>query len=78
MLTEFLGTNRIDVDIHGFDAVGPLHAVRHFDTADQLRQEIVDARLWAGLHYRKSSEAGVDLGRKVAHYALNHAFKAAR
>jgi hypothetical protein len=79
VLTEFLGTNRIDVDIHGFDttgATGNLDAIRHFDTADQLRDEIVDARLWAGVHYRGSTEAGVDLGRKVAHYDLDHAFRA--
>jgi hypothetical protein len=79
VLTEFLGTDQIDVDIHGFDANGVggnLEAVRHFDTAEQLREEIVDARLWAGLHYRGSSEAGVELGQKIAHYDLNHAFRA--
>ena len=31
-------------------------------------------RTVAGIHYRGFSEAGVDLGRKVAHYDLNHAF----
>lgn len=78
VLTAFLGTEQIDVTIHGFDAAGAagnLDGVRHFESADQLRGEIVEARLWAGLHYRGSSEAGVDLGRKVAHYALNHAFR---
>jgi len=75
---EFLGTDEIDLTIHGFDAAGApgnLDAVRHYDTADELRNEIIGARLWAGLHYRRSSEAGVHLGRKVAHYGLNHAFK---
>ncbi len=75
---EFLGTDEIDLDIHGFDAAGAagnLDAVRHYDTVDELRDEIISARLWAGLHYRRSSEAGVHLGRKVAHYGLNHAFK---
>jgi hypothetical protein len=81
VLTEFLATDEIDVDIHGFDASGlpgNLDATRHFDTAAQLRAEIIGARLWAGVHYRGSSEAGVDLGRMVAHYALNHAFRATR
>ncbi|HET9271947.1 MAG TPA: vanadium-dependent haloperoxidase [Vicinamibacterales bacterium] len=79
VLSDFLGTEHIDVTIRGFDAAGAagnLDAVRHFESANQLRGEIVEARLWAGLHYRGSSEAGVDLGRKVAHYALNHAFRA--
>ena len=79
VLSEFLGTEQIDVDIRGFDAAGAagnLDAVRHFDSAEQLRSEIVEARLWAGLHYRGSGEAGVELGRKIARYALNHAFRA--
>ena len=79
VLSEFLGTTDINVDIHGFDdngLPGNLNAVRHFDTAEQLRSEIIEARLWAGLHYRGSTEAGVELGQKVAHYDLEHAFRA--
>jgi hypothetical protein len=79
VFSEFMGTQYINLDIHGFDANGTpgnLNAVRHFDTAEQLRSEIIEARLWAGLHYRGSTEAGVKLGRKVAHYDLDHAFRA--
>jgi hypothetical protein len=75
---SFLGTNHIDLDIHGFDAAGPpgnLNAVRHFDRPSDLRQEIIEARLWGGVHYRFSSVAGVVLGRKVAKYDLRHAFQ---
>jgi hypothetical protein len=78
VFSEFLGTDRIDLDIRGFDAVGlvgNLDAVHHFDTADQLREEVIGARLWGGIHYRRSSEVGVHLGQKVAPYGLNHAFK---
>jgi hypothetical protein len=77
VFSTFLRTNRIGLDVHGFDPDGPagnLNAVRHFDTAKDLRREIIDARLWAGLHYRFSSVAGVVLGRKVAKYDLKHAF----
>jgi hypothetical protein len=49
--------------------------VRHFAKAEDLRKQIIDARFWAGLHYRFSSEAGVTLGRRVADYDLHHAFK---
>jgi hypothetical protein len=78
VFSTFLGTNRIDLDIHGFDAAGPvgnLDAVRHFDTTNELRNEIIDARVWGGLHYRFSGVAGVVLGRKVAKYDLGHAFQ---
>jgi VCPO second helical-bundle domain len=78
VFSTFLGTNQIDLDIHGFDPAGPagnLEAVRHFDTASDLRHEIIDARLWAGLHYHFSGVAGVVLGRKVGQFDLRHAFR---
>jgi len=78
VFSTFLGTNQIDLDLHGFDPAGPagnLNAVRHFDRPNALRHEIIDARLWAGLHYRFSGIAGVVLGRKVAKYDLRHAFR---
>jgi VCPO second helical-bundle domain len=74
----FLGTNQIGLDIHGFDAAGPagnLDAVRHYDMPNDLRHEIIDARLWAGLHYHFSGVAGVVLGRNVGKYDLRHAFQ---
>jgi hypothetical protein len=79
VLTTFLGTNAIDVDLRGFDAsgaAGNLDAVHHFNRANDLRAEVINARLWGGLHYRTSSEAGVALGRSVAKYDLKHAFEA--
>jgi hypothetical protein len=77
VLSTYLGTQAINVQIHGFDAAGApgnFDAVRTYATADDLRKQIVEARLWAGLHYRFSSEAGVALGKTVAQYDLTHAF----
>jgi hypothetical protein len=74
----FLGTNRINLDVHGFDPSGPagnLNAVHHFDTPNDLRNEVIHARLWAGLHYHFSGVAGIALGREVATYDLRHAFQ---
>ena len=78
VFSAFLGSNQINLDIHGFDPNGPagnLNAVQHFSTADDLRTEIVNARVWGGLHYRFSVVAGVLLGQKVAEYDLAHAFQ---
>jgi hypothetical protein len=61
---SFLGTQRLNLNIHGFDATGPvgnLDAVGHFEAANDLRNEIIYARLWAGLHYHFSSVAGGSL-----------------
>jgi hypothetical protein len=77
--STFMGTNFVNLDIHGFDPSGPpgnLNAVRHFDMPNDLRSEVIYARLWAGLHYHFSGVAGIVLGRKVAKYDLRHAFQA--
>jgi VCPO second helical-bundle domain len=77
VFSSFLGTQHFNLDIHGFDAAGPagnLNAVSHFEMPNDLRNEIIYARLWAGLHYHFSSVAGVVLGREVAKYDLRHAF----
>jgi hypothetical protein len=80
VFSAFLGTNQIGLDLHGFDPAGSpgnLNAVRHFDMPNDLRHEIIDARLWAGLHYHFSGVAGVVLGRKIAKFDLKHAFRPA-
>ena len=77
LFADVQGTEAINLDIHGFDPAGPagnLNAVHHFATADDLRAEIVNARVWGGLHYRFSVEAGLKLGTQVAQYDLEHAF----
>jgi hypothetical protein len=77
VFTKFLGTDAINVDIHGFDpsgTAGNLSAVRHFNTASDLTKQIVDARVFAGVHFRFSAVAGVTLGANVAQYDLSHAF----
>jgi hypothetical protein len=75
-LTAILHTRKIQVDIPG--AVGganTLTTTRHYATASDLRHEIVNARVWAGLHYRNSGLVGVRLGQAVAQYALDNYFQ---
>jgi PAP2 superfamily len=73
VFSGFLGTNRIDVTLTS--TVVPTMPTRHFEWANDLRAEIIQARLWGGLHYRESSVEGVVLGRKVAKYVLERAFQ---
>jgi hypothetical protein len=78
VLSQILGTDEINLDVHGFDATGPagnLNAVQHFTTADDLLRQVSNARAWGGLHYPFSLAAGLRLGRQVADYDLHHAFQ---
>lgn len=72
VFSDYLGTN--DIDLTLTSTIVATMPTRHFATADDLRDEIVLARLWGGLHYPNSTEEGVKLGRKVGHFDLTHAF----
>src|SRR6187200_1541831 len=46
----------------------PASMVRTFDTFSQPLAELIEARIWAGLHYRSADVAGQLLGRNVFAY----------
>jgi hypothetical protein len=48
---------------------------RTFDNLKDLREEIDNARVWSGLHWRHSMHDGDELGRRVSRYVLEHQFK---
>jgi hypothetical protein len=64
VLSHYLPTDAINVRI--MSSTVATMPFRDFATAGDLRAEIVEARLWGGIHYRGSTLAGVKLGRKVA------------
>ncbi len=49
--------------------------VRTFDTFSQPLAELIEARIWAGLHYRSADVAGQRLGERVAAYATANYFQ---
>ena len=69
-----LGTDRIELDLDS-TVTG---TTRHLPTLADLEQDIVNARTWTGFHFRHSSEVGVRLGERVAHWALQHYFHPTR
>jgi hypothetical protein len=78
VFTSVLGTPNINLDVTGFDAAGApgnFNSVRHFATGEDLITDVMNARVWGGLHYRFSCTAGATLGRSVAHWDLTHAFQ---
>jgi hypothetical protein len=48
---------------------------RYFDRFSEALKEIIEARIWAGLHFRTADVQGKILGRKVAHYMAKHYFQ---
>ena len=48
---------------------------RQWQTFNAGVDEVVDARVYSGIHFRNSDEVGVRLGRKVARFVFNHALQ---
>jgi hypothetical protein len=45
-------------------------AVRSWTTVDDFIQEVANARIWDGVHFRTSTEVGAGMGRKVGELAV--------
>jgi hypothetical protein len=48
---------------------------RHFRRFSDLLAEIVDARVWGGIHFRNADEQGAGIGRNVARWERRHFFR---
>jgi hypothetical protein len=48
---------------------------RHFDTGRALRQDVVDGRVWLGIHFRFGDTASRDMGVRLADWTLDHYFQ---
>jgi hypothetical protein len=48
---------------------------RHYDSGRALRRDVVDARVWLGIHFRFADTASRDLGRRLTAWTLDHYFR---
>ena len=69
VLAAVLGTRNINIDLTS-DAPNVVKTVRHYNTVDELDTEIVNVRIWSGIHFRNSDVQGVEIGREVARWSL--------
>jgi hypothetical protein len=76
VLAEVLGTKDVNLTIWGGEnGSAALTTSRHYDSISDIRDEVANARVWGGFHYRSATGAGLNLGEKVAHWDLQHAFR---
>jgi hypothetical protein len=48
---------------------------RHYDSGRVLRRDVVDARVWLGIHFRFADTASRDIGRRLTAWTLDHYFQ---
>jgi hypothetical protein len=51
---------------------------RSFGSFSQAIDEIVDVRVWSGIHFRAADEQGARIARQVAKWRERHYFRAVR
>jgi hypothetical protein len=72
---EFFGTDKIAFDMHSGRFPGQ---PRHFDRFSHALKEIIDARVWGGIHFRTADVQGAVIGKKVSHWLEKHYFRPIR
>ena len=73
VISRFLGTGQIDFTVPSLTGLGD----RHFDRVKDLEDEVGNARIWGGIHFRSAVEDGIKIAMKTANQVLSHHFQAA-
>jgi hypothetical protein len=50
----------------------------HYTSLHQITDDISDARVYGGIHFRFDQDAGADLGRDIAAYVYKHNLRCAK
>jgi hypothetical protein len=76
-LRAFFGTDKVSFTAMSNKCSPAPCPPRSFDRLSGALKEIIDARVWGGIHFRTADVQGAVLGRKVAHYMEAHYFEPA-
>jgi len=70
---DFFGTDQI-----GWTDTNPAGLTRSFTRFSQAIDELVDARVWSGIHFLNADEQGARIARQVAKWRQQHYFEPLR
>ena len=74
-LRDFFGTDKVPFTAVSNKCSPAPCPTRSFDRLSEALKEIIDARVWGGIHFRTADVQGAVLGKKVAQYVRKHYFK---
>lgn len=76
-LKSFFGTDDFDFTIDSKIA-GLTNPMRSYGSFSQALDEVSDARVYGGMHYRNSTHKGGNIGKQVSRYVTTHFFLPSR
>lgn len=75
-LAAALRTKHLDVTMPGGEnGSSVLTTTQHFNDVDDIQDQVVDARVWLGFHFRNSVKQGEKIGNRVADWELERYFQ---
>lgn len=69
---SFFGTDKVTIHLTSGRYPGE---VRTFSRLSTAMDEVIDARVWGGIHFRTADVVGAQIGAKVGRYADKHYFQ---
>ena len=73
VLTTFFGDNPgVPIEVTSSSNTGFDHS---WTTFSEGVAEVIDARVYSGIHFRNSDVVGARFGKKIAHYVVRHAMR---
>jgi hypothetical protein len=76
-LKYFFGSDDISFSIDS-NVAGLANSVRTYSRFSDALTEVLDARIYGGMHYRNSTRIGANIGKQVSRFTTRHFFRAAR
>ena len=73
-LTGILGTAHLDLNVSS-EATG---TTRHYDDGVRFNEDMINARVWAGIHFRTADVTGCHAGNRIGAWTLTHYFQPLR
>jgi hypothetical protein len=74
-MQEFFGTDSVPFTATSNKCLPAPCQSRNFDHLSDALKEIINARVWSGIHFRTADVQGAALGTKVADYLEDHYFE---
>jgi hypothetical protein len=67
VLRAFFGSDEVNVSV---TAPGPFGVTRTYRKFSEMTQEVENARVWSGIHFRTADRDGVEVGRKIGEIVM--------
>ncbi len=75
-MADFFGTDKVEITVvSGRSLNGVPIPPRTFKRFSDAKDEIIEARIWGGIHFRNADVQGTVIGKKVAKYLRKHYFR---